>query len=272
MSEIIVVKQLPEIEERLQEIRADVTVRAEQAMSLVCTEETLQTVKRVRAELNKEFAEWERRRKEVKQAIMSPYERFEATYRDCVTDIFKKTDADLRGKIEAVENELKEQKRKAVQAFFDEYLESKNIDFVTFENAGINVTLSASLKSLKEQARAFIDRICDDLTLIDTQEHKEEILVEYKRFLNVSLAITTVVTRHKAIEAERAREEERRAREAAAQAAAEKVEAVAETLAPPITAPVEEEEILTVAFKVRGTKTQLRALKEFLNNGEYDYE
>lgn len=46
MSEIIVVKQLPEIEERLQEIRADVTVRAEQAMSLVCTEETLQTVKR----------------------------------------------------------------------------------------------------------------------------------------------------------------------------------------------------------------------------------
>lgn len=60
------------------------------------------------------------------------------------------------------------------------------IDFVTFEQANIGITLSASLKSLKEQAKNFADRISDDLMLIQTQENKAEILVEYKNTLNVS--------------------------------------------------------------------------------------
>ena len=87
------------------------------------------------------------------------------------------------------------------------YLNSKNIDFVTFESANINVTLTASMKSLKEQAKNFIDKIVDDLNLIDTQEHKAEILVEYKQSLNVSQAITTVTNRFKAIEEENAKQE-----------------------------------------------------------------
>ena len=272
-NEVIVVRQLPEIEERLQEIKANVTARAEMAMSLVCTDETLQAVKNIRAELNKEFAEWEKKRKEVKQAVMSPYEQFECVYKECVTDIFKKTDVDLKGKIDSVENELKWRKRAEVEVYFSEYLASKNIDFVTFENADISVTLSASKKSLKEKAKAFIDRICDDLTLIDTQEHKDEILYEYKRFLNVSLAITTVATRYKAIEVERAREAERKAREEAEKAAAEKVEVVVETLTPPaVEEMIDKEPILTVKFTVKGTKSQLKAVKEFLINNNYDFE
>ena len=69
----------------------------------------------------------------------------------------------------------------------------------------INVTLSASLKSLKEQAKLFIDTVEGDLRLIDTQEYKTEILVEYKKSLDVSDAITTVVDRHKEIEVEKAK-------------------------------------------------------------------
>ena len=126
---------------------------------------------------------------------------------------------------------------------------------------------------MKEKAKAFIDRICDDLNLIETQEHKDEILYEYKRFLNVSLAITTVATRYKAIEAEKAREAERKAKEEAEKAAAEKVELVVETLTPPtVEEPVEVEPTLTLRFTVKGTRTQLRALKEFLTNNNYDFE
>lgn len=273
-NEIIVVKQLPEIEERLQTIKADVTERVNEAMSLICTEETVQTVKKYRAELNKEFKGWEEKRKEVKKVVMSPYEQFEAVYKDCITDVFKKADADLKGKIDSVEAELKDQKEAEVREYFYEYLASKNIDFVTFENADISVTLSASKKSLKEKAKAFIDRVCDDLNLIDTQEHKEEIMYEYKRFLNVSLAITTVATRYKAIEAEKAREAERKAREEAAKAAAEKVETVVETLTPPTMVEVMsvDEPVFTLKFTVRGTKAKLKALKEFLTTNDYDFE
>ena len=274
-NEIIVVKQLPIIQEQLQQIKTEVTARVEAALSLVCTEETVKSVKEVRAALNKELKGWEDKRKEVKAAVLDPYEQFEAVYKDCISNVYKKADTELKSKIDEVENELKEQKTAEVKAYFDEYLLSNIADgshWIVFEQAKINVTLSASLKSLKEQAKAFIDRICDDLNLIETQEHKDEILYEYRHNLNVSAAITTVVNRYKAIEEEKARAEERRAREEAAKEAAKKVEEFAPPIVEPVAPPVEEEPILTLKFTVRGTRTKLRELKEFLNNGGYDYE
>lgn len=274
--EIIAVKQLPIIVEQLHEVKAEVTAKVEQALSLVCTEDTVKDVKKVRSELNKELKDYEERRKAVKKAIMTPYEQFEAVYKDCISDTYKKADTKLKGKIDSVENELKAQKTAEVKAYFDEYLQSKGIDFITFENANINVTVSASMKSLKEQAKAFVDKIVDDLNLIDTQEHKDEILYEYKQSLNVSNAITTVANRYKAIEEAKAREEERKAREQAEAEAVAKVEEVVEAVAPPtvepIAPPVEEEKTYTLKFTVRGTMPQLKALKEFLKNGGYDYE
>lgn len=280
-NELIVVKQLPVIQEQLQQVKEAVSARVEAACSLVCTEDTVKSVKEERANLNKEFKLWEEKRKEVKKAVITPYEQFEVVYKDCVSDIYKQADADLKAKINSVEDELKQQKTKTVHAYFNEYLCSVETDialfeFVTFERANINVTLSASLKSLKEQAKAYIDRICDDVNLIATQEHKDEILYEYKKTFNVSSAITTVVNRYKAIEEAKAREEERKAQQEAAQKAAEKVETVVEELTPPtvepIALPVEEEKIFTVNFTVKGTRTQIKTIKEFLNNGGYDYE
>lgn len=273
---IIQVKQLPIIVEQLHEVKAEVTAKVEQALSLVCTEDTVKDVKKVRTELNKELKDYEERRKAVKKAIMTPYEQFEAVYKECISDTYLKADTELKGKIDGVENELKGKKRIEVLCYFAELCEANSIDFITFENANINVTLSASMKSLKEQAKAFVDKIVDDLNLINTQEHKDEILYEYKQSLNVSNAITTVANRYKAIEEAKAREEERKAREQAEAEAAAKVEEVVEAVAPPtvepIAPPVEEEKTYTLKFTVRGTMPQLKALKEFLNNGDYDYE
>lgn len=275
-NEIIKVTQLPIIVEQLHEVKAEVTAKVEQALSLICTEDTVKDVKKVRSELNKELKDYEERRKAVKTTIMKPYNDFEEIYKDCISDTYKKADAELKNKIDSVENELKEQKKAEVKGYFDEYLTATGIDFVTFENANINVTLSASMKSLKEQAKAFVDKIVDDLNLIDTQEHKDDILYEYKASLNVSAAITTVTNRYKAIEEAKAREEERKAREQAEAEATAKVESVVEAVAPPtvepIAPPVEEEKTYTLKFTVRGTMPQLKALKEFLNNGGYDYE
>ena len=252
-SEIIVVKQLPVITEQLQTIKVDVTRRVNEAMSLVCTEETVKDLKKIRAELNAERKQWEDKRKTVKQAIMAPYLQFEAVYKECVTDVYDTGDADLKRKIDEVENEQKDNKLKEVSSYFEELCKAYGLDFLTFEDARIKITLSASLKSLKEQAKEFVDRVCDDLRLIETQKHKEEILYEYKQSLNVSAAITTVSNRYKAKAAEQAKQE-----------AAAKVEAVAP--------PTVEEKPLTVSFKVTATRSKLKELKAFLNNGGYDYE
>lgn len=230
---LIVVKQLPVIEEHLKTIKQKTEEKVANALALVCTEETLVAVKEARAALRKDFQQLEDTRKMVKKAVLAPYEAFEASYKEYVTNVFTPADAKLKARIDEVEDALKEAKKAEVAAYFYEYLESKGIDFVTFEDTHINVTRSASKKSLMEQAKAFVDRICEDLNLIETQEHKTEILIEYKKTLNVSNAITTVVNRYKAIEEAKAREAELKAKQEAQQKAAEKVEAVAEALAPP---------------------------------------
>jgi hypothetical protein len=276
-TEIIVVKQLPIIVEQLAKVKETVIQRVETATSLVCTDETVKEVKKARAELNAEFKAWEEKRKEVKTAVMTPYEKFEAVYKDCVSDTYKKADADLKSKIDGVEQELKDKKAAEVKEYFAEYLTSKGIGFVTFDQANINVTLSASLKSLKEQAKAFIDRICDDLALIDTQEHKAEILVEYKKTLNASAAVTSVNARFKAIEDEKKRIEEAELRRAAEEQHIAEIRAAVSEPAPDpeVTVPVEEkpeEKKYTLRFTVTATKDKLRELKAFLDNGGYKYE
>ena len=273
-NEIIVVKQLPVIEQQLAQIKEQVAERVQAAMQLVCTEATVKEIKKARAELNTEFKAWEDKRKEVKTAVMSPYEQFEAVYKDCISDAYKAADKDLKQKIDEVEQQLKTEKLSEVKGYFEEYLASKSIDFITYEQAGINVTLSASLKSLKEAAKTFIDRIVSDLALIETfTDLKAEILVEYKKSLNVSEAITGVKARAKAVQEEQARQEaeaEKRAAEA------QRVEAIKAAAAPAaVEAPAEvqqEEPKLTLRFTVKATRTKLVELKKFLTEGEYEYE
>lgn len=277
-NEIIVVKQLPIIVEQLAQVKEAVIQRVQTATSLVCTDETVKEVKKARAELNNEFKAWEEKRKEVKTAVMTPYEKFETVYKDCVSDTYKAADKELKQKIDSVEQELKERKAVEVRTYFVEYLASRYIDFVTFEQAGINVTLSASMKSLKEQAKNFIDKISDDLALIDTQEHKAEILVEYKKTLNVSTAITSVAAHFKAIEDEKKRIEEAEARRAAEeQHIAEITSALPEPVMEAVLEPIPEvkapadEQLCTLRFTVTATKAKLKELKAFLDNGGYTY-
>lgn len=270
---LIVIKQLPQIEEHLKDLSTEIDVKVNNAKKLVCTEETVKTVKQVRADLTKDFKNLEEQRKTVKEQILAPYMQFEEVYKTYVSNKYKEADIDLKQKIDSTENELKKQKENEIKDYFEEYKTANNIDFVDFKQANINVTLTASKKNLKEQAKTFINKIVDDLKLIETQEGKEEILVEYKRNLNVSKSIQEVANRHKLLEEEKKRQEElknKQLEEAQRQAdmSIKKQEVATKNAldnfvieAPKV---IEQEEILTLKFKVRGTRSKLRELKRFL--------
>lgn len=282
-NDLIVVRQLPVIEEQLRIVQANIESRVSEVLSLACTEDTYKEVKRARSELSKEYAELERRRKEVKASILAPYEQFESVYKQCAGDIYTAADTKLKARINEVENGLKQQKASEVEAYFAEYRTSLGIseDFIGFAASGIKVTLSDSRRALKEKAKAFLDGISGDLALIATQEHKDEILVEYRKTLNVSQAVTTVADRHRAMEDERRRREAALAyQETVKQSAAaveEVVTATAPVMPPVAVASVEKETATTeqtfsTEFRVFGTIAQLRALKKFLTDGGYTYE
>ena len=168
---------------------------------------------------------------------------------------------------------MKSKKEKEIKEYFEEYKTANNIGFITYGQARINVTLSASMKSLKEQAKQFIDKIVDDLKLIETQEHKTEILVEYKQTLNVSQAITSVTNRFKAIEEEKKKiEQEKELQKFVVDTAKESDKYNEQIILNSPSVEEKTEEILTLKFTVRGTKTKLKELKQFLESGGYDYE
>lgn len=271
MNDLIVIKQLPIIEQQLKSISSDIDKKIEEISKLEVNEETVKEVKKARTEFKKDFNELEEKRKEVKKKIEEPYKQFEEIYKTYVTNKFTKADNDLKIKIDAIEKDLKDKKEKEVKDYFEEYKKANNIDFIDYKQVGIKVGLSDSLKSLKGEVKQFIDQRLDDLKLIDTQEHKTEILVEYKQTLNVSNAITSVNNRFKAIEEEKKKQEQEKELQKLIVDTAKESDKYSDKQEN-LQAPVVEEKQYTLKFTVKATKTKLVELKKFLNNGGYIYE
>lgn len=274
MTDLIKVTQLPVIEERLRSMQEQVEKRTSEAMSMVCTEDTVQAVKKLRAELNGEFWDLEAQRKAVKKAILEPYERFESLYSRCVSEPYKRADADLKSKVDTVQGEMRSRKEVELAAFFNEYAVAHGVEWLTFCDAGINVTLSASMKKLKEEVRAIIDRVEADTTAISSMDDAEEIMAEYKTNRSLAGAVTIIKERHERIEAERKAAEERKAVQEAQRAAVERVEVAApEIMAPPVMATQgASEKEYSCTFTVKTTLPKLKALKAYMNKEGIKYE
>lgn len=266
-SNLIVIKQLPVIEEHLQKMKLEIEQRVGMVNALECSEDTRKEVKKVRAQLNKDLEDFENRRKEVKKKIEEPYKQFEQIYKENISEPFKAGISKLDEKIRTVESGIKSEKTRKVEAYFDEYQKSMGIDFLSLEKSGIPITLSASEKSLKTAAKEYIDKAADDLKLIETQEHSDEILLEYKKNLSISAAITTVLNRHRELENMADAKAETAAQ---LKAAEDTVDEIMAKIAPPAVEPEQKEAIFELTFTVRATKNKLRDLKEFLTDGGYE--
>lgn len=289
-NQLIVVRQLPVIEEHLRKLSDQIDRKVEAAMSMVCTEENLAEIRRVRADLNAEFQTLEKQRKAVKAAIMGPYNQFNALYKECAENKYGLGDQCLKGKISEVEDGLKSQKETELNAWFQEYAADKGLTFFFLKDAGINVTLSKTLTALKKEAKAFLDRAAADVAMIDTMEDSGEIMAEYKsNGFQASEAITTVRRRHEAIEAQRREAEARAARREQEEAAVRQTMSAipsADTL-PDVTFSAQEQreavpnpnasqkspdDILTITFRVKDTRARLIALRTWLDANGYQYQ
>lgn len=290
--QVIELQQLPIIVERLHSVKADIEQRTADALSLVCTEQTYKSVKDARAQLTKEFKEYEAQRIAVKDKILEPYTEFEKVYRECITVPFQTADAELKRKITDVTSGIVAQKTDAVQEYYNELVAAAGIDWMDDLTYRPKVNMSDSVTALKKQAKAFVDGIVSDVTAIDAMESSAEVMVEYRKNLDLPTAIKVVDNRHKALEEQRRLEEERRVRQAEREAAAEKVRAAAAAAAQTQPEPAQEisvdpempvqpdaepvsqpkpEPILMTRFYAKGTKAQLIGLKNYLEKEGIEY-
>jgi len=265
-TDLITIQQLPVIVEQLHSIKAAVSEKVSSILAMPCTEDTVKEIKKARADLNKDFKDLESRRKYVKTEILKPYEAFERVYKECVSDIFTGADTQLRDAINDVESGIKDEKRKEIEAFYDDALSEKGLDFPSFGQSGIRVGISDSVTSLKKQATEIISKTAEDVAMISGLPFADEIMVEYRTSLNASRAVSIVNDRHKAIEAQRARTE-----------AATVQEAVAEPIpvapvVPHVIVPLKTDDEQTVYIRVSGSQRKIDALMKFLEDGWYNYK
>ena len=117
---LITVKALPEIQENLRALRERWDQKAAEAASMVCTEETVQTIKKMRAEMRDEFTQADTQRKAAKAMYLAPWNAVEDTFKDCVSDAFKRADASFKNTIDEFEGEIKARCRKDLERYFAE--------------------------------------------------------------------------------------------------------------------------------------------------------
>ena len=276
---LIAVTQLPVIEERLRSVKDAVELAVSSAKNLVATEETVQAVKETRAELRKQFDALEQQRKAVKAQIMAPYERFSATYDECVGAPYKAADAALKATISEFEGQLKAECRQKLEEYFGELCALERIDFLTFEQAMTLGNIKISLadcrrntpRQLQDALASVTSKIAVDMDRISRMDDSAEIMDEYKRCFDVGKAVDIINGRKLRIKAEKEAAERRRAEQERQEAAVAKVEAAIPqpVVEAPVEAPVaaQPQELIYPEFRFtvyNCTRTQLIKIREFL--------
>ena len=177
-----------------EQIKEAVVNITEQYRGLSYTEEQLQEAKADRAKLNAMKKYISDRRVQVKQALLEPYEKFEAEVAEVVA-LIDEPIAMIDKQIVAYEERTKKEKRQALEDFFEKSMVDipVRITFDTiFNPKWLNRT--ASLSSCKKEIKKAIEDIVTDISAIRSSlSGKYSVYAEeyyMKREMNLSKALS----------------------------------------------------------------------------------
>ena len=262
---IIAYDMLSAIGEKVKTEIANLNIEAIEA-----TEENLSSIKKLRAELNKNFSDLEERRKFIKGVVLKPYDDFDVNYKNLIAVEFQNADALLKDKASIVESEILTKKTDNLKAYF---VKKNRFDFIKFEDFGLKITKSSSDKSIQTEIDRKLKQVEGDLAVIETLEHKDRVLAKYHISKDLNHAISNVN-----IEIQKEKE--------IAEAKSKQVALVTEkTTDAPVEKPEEpvieghvkgtpeaDTKIYKMNFSVFGTKSQLKSIKEFMEEKGIKYE
>lgn len=272
------------IDFNFEELKAQLTESLTLYTGLVVTEGGIRDAKADRARLSKLREAVEDKRKEVKRNYMVPYTAFEAKVKELV-GLIDQPIAAIDSQLKGYEQQRRDAKHAEVAAFFGEAV-GDLFDILTlsalWRDEWYNTTYS--LKKIKEEISARIEKTRADLAVLDTVEgeFKEPVKLVYLDTLDVSAALAerarlqTEAERLREYEAQRQNRMQEEAMEAAGSAA---------TAAPPVGAGCggeaqggacknlqEGEKTYRLAFECPAiTVAQARDLKAFLDGAGISY-
>lgn len=272
----VIKQQLDKVEEIIDEKVKDIPKQLEKIkqMSFNEQEDAKGDIKKYKQYLSNLQKQLEEKRKEIHNEIEKPYNEFNEYYSN---GVYKKLDngiTQLKDVINEIEDLQKDEKKCELELFARQHFEANNIDdIVSFDDIGLNITLSASISSLKEQVLAFVEKINNDLKLIELEEYKDEILLEYKNNIKWSKKVDfaqsklNILTRKKQLEEIQKKQKEIQLQIDDEAKIVEKVEE--------ITTPkeiIEDDEVISVTFTITDTKENILKVRDFMKKEGIKYE
>ena len=256
------------VEKKLKELNID---------NLVATDETVKSLKKLRAELNKDKKEHEDAIKEISKKILEPFTEIKAISDSKIITLFDSSIETLDKKISFVVDEQKKEKKSKIEAYFEELKQSKGFDWLKFENLKMDIILSKTDKYYKDQCRDFITNIENDIAVIKSMVNEIELLAEYKTNFNLSLTIKTVNERKQREQKEQvvSGSGELRPNTGFGWPPYKPKDTHAETeekQTEQVLGPPKEVETFVYAFEVEATEEQANSLKNFLINSNITYK
>lgn len=293
INDLIVVEQLPIITEKLEALSKELDKEINEALKIKneaiekineisnsgkelekkdeeIIKESKKSIEVTRTNIRKITTDLENRRKAVKNAIEEPYKKFETVYNDLVKNKLNNADIELKNAVDSISNSQLIAKTEELKLFANQYIASNNLqDILTFDDIPLHITNSATNKSLQNEIISFITGVKNDIDLINLEDYKDEILVEYKE--NISLGFANaklkVIERHKKIEEAQKKTSELQEKKEEETKIEEKVDEVIT----PVEIP-SDEELIKVSFTITDTKEKIKEVVEFMKERGVNYE
>ena len=176
------------IEFNFEELKQEITLKAERYKNMVYTDETIKDAKADKAKLNKFVTALDDKRKEMKKRCLQPYESFEKQVEELVSIINDPVEL-IDSQVKAYEEKIKAEKKAKIKTYWEstdhpEWLTCSQI----FDQRWLNTTFS-----LKKVQEAIDERLAEIKTHITTigmlPDFEFEAMETYKRTLDINSAI-----------------------------------------------------------------------------------
>lgn len=158
-------------------------------LDMVYTQDDIKVLKTLLADYRKKVKAVNDERISFKNQYMQPYDEVHNKIKLELTDPANDKFAKATKIINTFENNLKKAKEDEVREYF---IQENQQELISFEQLQLKVNLTTTVASLKKEVDEKLSRINTDIALIDTQEYKDRILVEYFKTLDAPSAIMYV--------------------------------------------------------------------------------
>jgi hypothetical protein len=175
------------IEFNYEELKQELSLRLEKYKGLTYTEDEIKLAKTDRATLNKFKDAIETKRKEVKNICLEPYNAFEARIKELV-GLVETPIGEIDKQVKGFEETQKQEKKKAIETFFDEKVGDLK-EILPFAKLWNPKWLNATpvLSKVKEEISSELDRVNQDLGIIESLNSKFDSEMKRKYFENLVL-------------------------------------------------------------------------------------